>query len=399
MKVDWKKNLYITWIGCFFTGVSFSLVMPFIPIYINDLGVTPGQSDLFAGLSISVTALAAAIFSPIWGSLADRRGRKMMMIRAAAGMTFSMGMLAFVSNVYQLLALRFLTGVLSGYIPNATAMIASQVPREKNGWALGMLSTGSVAGNLIGPFIGGWLADTFGIRNVFKITGIILLICTVLTVIYVKEDFKPVLKENILSMKSIIRRMDHSSVLLGLFVTTLILQIGVTSISPILTKFIQQLGGRQGNLLMVSGFIVSVSGFSAFFASPFLGKLGDRYGNQNILLIGLIFFMLCILPMSLVKTPFQLGVLRFLMGFSTGALMPSINAMISRITPKEGVSRVFGFNQMSQNFGQVLGPLLGSTIAAHAGYRWVFVGTAGFILVNIFISLFNFKGTLWKKVY
>ena len=136
MEIDWKKNLYIAWVGCFFTGASFSLVMPFIPIYIEQLGAPADKIEFYAGLSISVTALSAAIFSPIWGSLADRRGRKLMMIRAAAGMTLTMGSLAFVPNVFWLLVMRFFNGVLAGYIPNATAMIASQAPRDKNGWAL-----------------------------------------------------------------------------------------------------------------------------------------------------------------------------------------------------------------------------------------------------------------------
>lgn len=397
MNVDWKRNMYIAWLGCFFTGASISLVMPFIPVYIETLGVAPDKIGMYAGLSISVTALSAALCAPIWGALADRKGRKVMMIRAAAGMTITMGALAFVPNVQWLLIMRFLNGVLSGYIPNATAMIASQVPREKNGWALGTLATGAVAGNLIGPLMGGALAETFGMKNVFLITGAVLLITTVLTIFFVKEDFVPVEKKNILSTKAIFAKVDQPSLLFGMFLTTLILQIGINSISPILTLFIRELGGGRSNILFISGLIVSVSGVSAFISSPLLGKLGDRIGNHNVLFVGLIFFMLCIIPMAFVTSPKQLGILRFLMGFSTGALMPSINSIISRITPREGVSRIFSFNQMSQNFGQVLGPLVGSNIAASFGYRGVFIGTAMFIFVNIIISLFNFKGILFKR--
>ncbi|RYK52766.1 MFS transporter, partial [Enterococcus faecium] len=151
MEINWRKNLVIAWIGCFFTGASISLVMPFIPVYVEQLGTPKDQIELFSGLAISVTAFASAVVAPIWGNLADRKGRKLMMIRAAAGMTLTMGSLAFVPNAYWLLIMRFWNGILSGYIPNATAMIASQAPREKSGWALGTLSTGAIAGNLIGP--------------------------------------------------------------------------------------------------------------------------------------------------------------------------------------------------------------------------------------------------------
>ncbi len=397
MEIDWKKNLYIAWVGCFFTGASFSLVMPFIPVYIEQLGAPQNKIEFYSGLSISVTALSAAIFSPIWGNLADRRGRKIMMLRAAAGMTITMGSLAFVPNVFWLLVMRFFNGVLAGYIPNATAMIASQAPRDKNGWALGTLATGAVAGNLIGPSIGGFLAGTVGMQNVFLVTGAILLVNTLITLFFVKEDFKPIPKSNMVSTKEVFKSVKKPSVLIGLFITTLILQIGITSISPILTLYIREIGGNTENILFVSGLIVSVSGVSAFISSPFLGKIGDKVGNQRVLFAGLLLSLICIFPMSMVQTPFQLGLLRFFMGFSTGALMPSINTLISKLTPVEGVSRIFSFNNMFTNLGQVMGPLVGSTVARGFGYQAVFVATSILIMANIVLTLFNFKGELAVK--
>lgn len=398
MKVDWKRNLMISWIGCFFTGASFSLVMPFIPLYIEQLGTPKNQVELFSGLAISVTAFASAIVAPIWGNLADRKGRRLMMIRAAAGMTFSMGSLAFVPNVYWLLIMRFMTGILSGYIPNATALIASQAPKEKSGWALGTLATGAIAGNLIGPSMGGALAQVFGMENVFIITGVVLLITTILTVLLVKENFVPIEKHSMLTVREIFDRVDNVQVLVGLFVTSLILQVGVTSISPILTLYIRQLSGNTTNILFVSGLIVSIAGVSAIISSPTLGKIGDKIGNHKVLLGGLVLSFFCFIPMGFVKTPFQLGALRFLLGFSTGALMPSINTLISKITPPEGVSRIYSYNQMFSNFGQVLGPMVGSTVAHGFGYRAVFWVTSGFVLVNIVLSTFNFRKILRVKI-
>ncbi|EPI00602.1 transporter, major facilitator family protein [Enterococcus faecalis 13-SD-W-01] len=397
MEIKWKKNLIVAWIGCFFTGSSISLVMPFIPVYVENLGTPHDQIELFSGLAISVTAFAAAIVAPVWGNLADRKGRKIMMIRAAAGMTITMGSLAFVPNVYWLLIMRFLNGILSGYIPNATAMIASQAPKEKSGWALGTLSTGAIAGNLIGPSMGGALAQWFGMENVFIITGVVLFVTTLLTIFMVKEDFHPVEKKDLLSTREIFGKMDQLPILIGLFVTTLILQIGVTSISPILTLYIRELSGNTENVLFVSGLIVSVAGVSAVFSSPRLGKLGDKIGNHKVLLGGLVLSFLCYIPMAFVTTPLQLGVLRFILGFSTGALMPSINTLISKITPPEGVSRVYSYNQMFSNFGQVFGPMLGSTVAHSFGYSAVFLATSFFVLSNIFLSLFNFRKILRQK--
>lgn len=394
MEINWKRNLLISWIGCFFTGASFSLVMPFIPLYIEELGAPASQVPLLSGLAISITALAAAIVAPIWGNLADRKGRRLMMIRAAAGMTVTMGALAFVPNVYWLLVMRFFTGVLSGYIPNATALIAYQAPREKSGWAIGTLATGAIVGNLIGPLMGGILAELLGMKNVFIITGMILFITLLLTIFLVKETFEPVEKKNLMSTKEILGQSTRRSVLFGLFFTSLILQLGMTSISPILTLYIRELSTDTGNVLFLSGLIVSVAGVSAVISSPYLGRLGDRIGNHKILLLGLVFSFCCFIPMGLVTAPWQLGVLRFLLGFSTGALMPSVNTLISKITPPEGVSRIFGYNQMFNNFGQVLGPLVGSAVAQAYSYSAVFFVTAGFVLLNIFLSLFNFRHDL-----
>lgn len=395
--INWKKNLWVAWIGCFFTGVSFSLVMPFIPLYVEQLGAPKDKIEFYAGLSISVTALAAALISPVWGSLADRKGRKLMMVRAAIGMTFAMGSLAFVPNVFWLLVMRFLNGILSGYMPNATAMIASQAPLDKRGFALGTLATGGTAGSLIGPSLGGALAEAFGIRAVFIITGVLLLITTILTIFLVKEDFTPAEKEDVVPTKEVFRRVSNLPILIGLFITTLVLQLGIYSISPILTLYIRQLSGSSGNILFVSGLIVSVAGISAVISSPVLGRLGDRIGSEKVLVAGLIFSLICYVPMSFVQTPFQLGVLRFLLGFSTGALMPSINTIIGRLTPTEGVSRVYSYNVMFQNFGQVLGPMVGSTVAAAYNYSSVFIATACFVLFNICLSIFNFRKTLFTK--
>ena len=394
MEINWKRNLLISWIGCFFTGASFSLVMPFIPLYIEELGAPASQVPLLSGLAISITALAAAIVAPIWGNLADRKGRHLMMIRAAAGMTVTMGALAFVPNVYWLLVMRFFTGVLSGYIPNATALIAYQAPREKSGWAIGTLATGAIAGNLIGPLMGGILAELLGMKNVFIITGMILFITLLLTIFLVKETFEPVEKKNLMSTKEILGQSTRRSVLFGLFFTSLILQLGMTSISPILTLYIRELSTDTGSVLFLSGLIVSVAGVSAVISSPYLGRLGDRNGNQKIVLLSIGFPFCCFIPMGLVTAPWQLGVLRFLLGFSTGALMPSVNTLISKITPPEGVSRIFGYNQMFNNFGQVLGPLVGSAVAQAYSYSAVFFVTAGFVLLNILLSLFNFRHDL-----
>ncbi len=169
---SWKVNLISIWFGCFFTGMAISQILPFLPLYIQQLGVESHQAlTLWAGLTFSVTFLVSAIVSPMWGSLADRKGRKLMLLRASFGMGAVIFLQAFVTQAWQLLLLRALMGLTSSYIPNALALVASQVPRERSGWALSTVSTGQISGVLAGPLLGGLLADWLGLRSVFLVTS------------------------------------------------------------------------------------------------------------------------------------------------------------------------------------------------------------------------------------
>lgn len=389
----WKQNLKVAWLGNFLTGTSFTLVMPFISVFVEELGVGPGLVEYYAGLAVSTNALAAALMAPIWGSLADRYGRKPMMVRAAFVMIFTMGGMAFVPNVFWLLVLRVLNGVFTGYIPNATALIASQVPKDKTGYALGTLSTGAVAGNLIGPTLGGVLAEMFGVHTVFLLVGLLYAIVVILTVFYIREDFVPIKKSDVLPVKEVFAQVKDRKMLVGLFVTSMVIIAAAQAVVPILTLYVRHLG-QTDNLLFVAGFIISLPGMASLATSGYLGKLGDRIGNHRLLLMALTYSLLINVFCVFAENPFQLGLLRFLYGFGTGALLPSVNSLLTKLTPKEGISRIFAYNQLFNNLGSVVGPMMGSAVAAHMGYDWVFYLSSGLVLFNLIWSLTNFRNYL-----
>ncbi|MDG3180522.1 multidrug efflux MFS transporter [Streptococcus suis] len=389
----WKQNLKVAWLGNFLTGTSFTLVMPFISVFVEELGVGPGLVEYYAGLAVSTNALAAALMAPIWGSLADRYGRKPMMVRAAFAMIFTMGGMAFVPNVFWLIVLRVLNGVFTGYIPNATALIASQVPKDKTGYALGTLSTGAVAGNLIGPTLGGVLAEMFGVHTVFLLVGLLYAIVVILTVFYIREDFVPIKKSDALPVKEVFAQVKDRQMLVGLFVTSMIIIAAAQAVVPILTLYVRHLG-QTDNLLFVAGFIISLPGMASLATSGYLGKLGDRIGNHRLLLMALTYSLLINVFCVFAENPFQLGLLRFLYGFGTGALLPSVNSLLTKLTPKEGISRIFAYNQLFNNLGSVVGPMMGSAVAAHMGYDWVFYLSSGLVLFNLIWSLTNFRNYL-----
>ncbi|KAF6627500.1 multidrug efflux MFS transporter [Pantoea agglomerans] len=381
----WKINLISVWFGCFFTGLAISQIIPFLPLYLEQLGVTGGESlSLWSGLTFSITFVVSAAVAPLWGSLADRKGRKLMLLRAAFGMGVVILLQAFVTEAWQLLLLRALMGLTSGYIPNAMALVAAQVPRERSGWALSCVSTGQIGGVILGPMLGGLLADWVGLRTVFIVTAALLMVSFLVTLFLIKETgYTPVSKKEKLSGREVFRSLDNPKLMLCLFFTTMVIQMCNGSVNPILTLFVRELAPTAENIAFLSGVIAALPGVSALLAAPRLGRLGDRIGTQRILLATMVISLLLFIAMSFVTSTTQLGVLRFLLGFADGAMMPAVQTLLVRHSRDNITGRIFGYNQSFMYLGNVAGPLLGAAVSAVAGFRWVFFATAVVVLINV----------------
>lgn len=306
-----------------------------------------------------------------------------MLLRASLGMAFVFGLMGVVTNVWQLIALRFTQGIFSGYISNANALMATEAPKEKSGQALGTLVTGIVTGNLLGPLLGGVLADMFGYRITFIITGFILLSVFFLTFFLVHEDFKPVAKKAMLSTSAVIKKILRPQLVVGMFVTTLIIQVSNNSINPILSLYVREIMHHHGNIALISGLVASIPGVANVIAAPRLGRLGDRIGTDRVLLIGMTFAILVYIPMAFVTNVWQLVGLRLLVGISDAAMLPAVQTLLAKNSPAEVTGRVFSWNQSFQNVGMFLGPMLGSTISGMFDYGGVFISTAILVVVNI----------------
>ncbi|WP_455427146.1 multidrug efflux MFS transporter [Dryocola sp. LX212] len=382
---SWKVNIISVWFGCFFTGLAISQILPFLPLYVEQLGVTSHQAlSMWSGLTFSVTFLVSAIVSPMWGSLADRKGRKLMLLRASLGMAVAILLQAFATNVWQLFILRAMMGLTSGYIPNAMALVASQVPRERSGWAISTLSTAQISGVIVGPLLGGYMADTLGLRMVFFVTAALLMVSFTVTLLLIKEGVRPkISKAGRLSGKAVFATLPYPWLMLSLFITTLVIQLCNGSIGPILALFIKHLSPDSTNIAFISGFIAAVPGISALFSAPKLGKLGDRIGTARVLMATLIIAVVLFFAMSFVTSPIQLAVLRFLLGFADGAMLPAVQTLLVKYSSDQVTGRIFGYNQSFMYLGNVVGPLLGAGVSAMAGFRWVFAATAVVVLINI----------------
>ncbi|WP_373962582.1 multidrug efflux MFS transporter [Kosakonia sacchari] len=390
---SWKVNLISVWFGCFFTGLAISQILPFLPLYVAQLGVTSHEAlSMWSGLTFSITFLVSAIVSPMWGSLADRKGRKLMLLRASLGMAIAILLQAFATNVWQLLILRGVMGLTSGYIPNAMALVASQVPRERSGWALSTLSTAQISGVIGGPLMGGVLADHVGLRMVFLITAILLIVSFLVTLFLIKEGVRPTVKKGVrLSGKAVFSTLPYPALVISLFITTMVIQLCNGSIGPILALFIQSLSPHTTNIAFLSGLIAAVPGVSALISAPRLGKLGDRIGTSRILMATMAVAVVLFFAMSFVTSPLQLGILRFMLGFADGAMLPAVQTLLLKYSSDQVTGRIFGYNQSFMYLGNVAGPLMGATVSAMAGFRWVFAATAVVVFINLWQLLLAFR--------
>jgi len=377
----------------FVTSVGMSQIAPIMPLYIRQLGIhNISAIEQLSGIAFGVTYIVSAIFSPIWGYAADKIGRKPMLLRASLGMAIVIGSMGLAQNVYQLIGLRILQGAITGYSTACITLIATQTEKEQVGWALGVISTASV-GSLLGPLLGGYLDEFFGLKFTFFLTGGLMLVAFIATFLFVKEEFVPREKKT-LSMKEVWKQLPDSSLIITLFVTSFVLQLAYYSIEPIITVYITQISTNTAHIALISGMAFSASGLACVIAAPRLGKLSDKIGPQKVMLAALIVAGILFIPQAFARNPWQLMGLRFLLGFATAGLVPSINTLLKKITPEALTGRIFGFNISAFYLGGFSGAVVGGQIASHFGIKYVFFCTSGLLLLN---AMWVYK-KLFKKL-
>lgn len=381
---QWRKTFYTLWLGCFITGMGFSMTMPFISLFINELGTfTRFQLNFYSGLAFAATFISQAIVSPLWGSLADQKGRKLMCMRASGVMAITIFVTGLSQSVWMIIGMRFLQGAFSGYINNAAALIAGETPHSKSGWAMSAISTAGIAGNLVGPLLGGLLSGAFGYRIPFFLTGFLMLLVFITTSLLVKElHFIPIKKEKMKPLKDIIHEVPNLRLIIVTFFTTMIVTASTMSISPIISLYVRQLMNNQGNIAFVAGVVAAAPGLGTLIAASKVGHTMDKIGPLRVLKVGLITAFILFVPMTFTHSPWLLAFWRFLLGLANAALMPAAQTVLTLNVPTEAFGRIFSINQSFQAAGAVLGSLLGSVISGISSYSMVFAVTGLTLLIN-----------------
>ncbi|WP_234121985.1 multidrug efflux MFS transporter [Clostridium hydrogenum] len=378
----WRRNLVVCWVGMFITAIGMSQIAPILPLYVNHLGVhNINNIEQISGIAFGVTFIVSAIFSPIWGKAADKFGRKPMLLRASFGMAIVIGSCGFATNIYELIGLRLLQGVITGYTTACITLIATQADKDHAGWALGTLSTASVSGALLGPIIGGAIDELIGPQGVFFLTGSLMAVVFIATLIFVKEDFKRSDKK-VMSTKEVWSILPDKMIIIIMFITAFIVQLALYSIEPIVTVYIKQLSKSASHIALISGLAFSASGFASIISAPRLGKLSDKIGARKVILGSLIAAAIFYVPQAFVSTPWQLMGLRFLLGLATAGLIPSVNTLVKKLSPEAVTGRIFGYSMSAQYLGTFSGSVFGGQLASHFGIRSVFLSTSALLLLN-----------------
>jgi MFS family permease len=302
-------------------------------------------------------------------------GRKLMMIRASLGLAIAMSLIGMAQDVWQLVALRLLAGLLGGYSSGSTILVATQTPNARSGWALGMLASGIMAGNLVGPLVGGVLPPLIGIRQTFLAAGAVIFVAFLATAFLIKEEARPP------RPKTAKRHNGWGAIpdkrpIVAMLATGLLFMFANMSIEPIITVYVAQLVEDSSHVTLVSGVAMSAAALGSILSASRLGKLADRAGHRNVIIGCLLASAVLLIPQAFVNAGWQLVGLRFLMGVALGGLVPCIAAVIKHNVPDNVAGNMLGYSTSAQYAGLVAGPLAGGFVGGHIGMRAVFLGTS-----------------------
>ncbi len=379
----WKRNLYVVWVAEFIAIAGFYVTFPFMPYYVQQLGVKDlKQVELWSGAIAAAQAVTMAIFAPIWGSLADRFGRKMMIERATLGSAVVLATMGFAHNVQQVVLLRALQGALTGTVAAATSLVASTTPREHAGQALGALQMAIWLGGCVGPLIGGVVADTFGYRAVFWVTGGLLFTSGVIFWLFAREGTRApsartrVREEGFLAGFKLV---FATTGLLALFAVRITVQLGTSVLTPIFPLFIQSLVPSTMQVATITGLISGITAAASAASALLLGRICDRRGFRVVMLACLGLAVVCWLPEAFVSSVWQLMILQAGVGFCLGGLLAAVSTAMANLAPEGRHGVVYGLDDASVSSASAVGPMLGASIAANWNLRVPFALTASFL--------------------
>ncbi|MBN2557608.1 MAG: MFS transporter [Clostridia bacterium] len=370
--------------------MSFGFGLPFLPYYIQDLGVSdPEKLRLFTGILSAAPAIGLAVMAPIWGVISDRYGKKPMLMRAMISASVILTCLGLVNSVAGVLILRILQGFLTGTVTAAAALVAAETPQKNMAYALGFISSATFIGQSVGPAVGGILADRLGYRPSFYLGGFIMLVCFFLVMFFVKETKRPVVKKTGEGGKNILSILTAPIVIM--LAMLLLLVIGRSVASPYMPLYVQEARGKLEGSAMITGLISAGVGIMSALSAIVLSRLGDRYNKKRLIMVYLAAGLIITIPLILARSLLGFAIFYALMFFALGAIDPLIMSESIGLVPKSKQGLLFGIRQTVWSIGWAISPMLGSVVSINYSL------SAVFYLIPVFLAATLFAAYLFKK--
>jgi len=369
------------WICQFLAMVGMSSIVPFLPLFVRELGVTSiEETSKWSGLVFAGPFFVSLFLSSVWGNLGDKYGRKMMTIRATFGLAFAQILIGYSQDINQLFLARMLQGGLSGFLPAAMALIASNTPEEKTGYALGTLQSSTAAGTVLGPLFGGVISDFLSFRAVFFVVAGLLFLVGIAIIFFVKEDKREQSKKNFTlfdNWKYVI--LDKKIFIPAILI--MLTSLGISFVRPIFVLFVETLEINKNYLPTITGALYSIVGVFSVFSAYWWGKKVESIGLRKSIVIASIITSFMYMLHSIITNPYYLIPVRTALGFCYGALMPLLFTRISNNVNKDRRGGVLGIGSSFQVLGNLVGPLLGGYAGATIGFSLSFLFTGSVFLL------------------
>lgn len=381
------RNVWIITISMTILAVCYTMIIPFLPIYLLELGVSKDDVALWSGLVFGITFLIAGIMAPIWGKIADNKGKKRMALRAGFAIAVSYFLIGLVTDQYQLLLGRAFVGFANGFYPAAMTMVSLSVDEKRVGRALGIFQMGLILGNVIGPFLGGAVESVVGMRPVFYVSGIAVFIATLAVLFFVKEPriaSKKVEDTTATKQKTSLREdfkaVSEKPVLVRLLWIFFFMQCAIMMLQPILALYVGDMQGTMEGAAIISGTILSIGGLAGALTTNLWVRIGERRGYFRTIFYCMIGSGIVLLLQSLPVGIWWFGVLQVLIGSCIVGINPSLSAAVTLNTEPGFRGRMFGMTTTAQQFGSMVGPVFASLVSTYIGISYVFSITGALLL-------------------
>jgi len=417
MQTNWQRNTYLMAFCVFCTSSSYTMLIPFLPIYLLELGTPEESVTMWASAVFSVTFFIATFMAPVWGRLADKYGRKKMAVRASACLTITYAVGGLVTGPWGLLGMRVLQGFANGFVPAVQAIVATIAPRKELGVAIGTVQTGQIIGSVMGPLLGGIMAHLVGMRLSFFLAAGFLTISTLIVTLCVKMPAprpNATAKANTISTSAANAPADqpapvpdtasHPSTLHllhaivrgiaddcryaltnRLLMLMLLLTVTVSCanmvLQPVISLYVAQLQGTMTDVVMHAGIVFSLGGIAGAISARPWGRFGQTRGYARAMSLAFLGGGACLFMQYFPTELYGFAALQFFFGLAMAGTLPAINATMVQATPENFRGRVFGLSSSAHQTGAMVGPLLGGTLSTALGIRPIFLITGTSLLL------------------